>query len=329
MRMIFVFASFLISLSLCAESGVPDGTLMADGNSAKTYELLESHGYQAEVPDKSRSHINNPFQHIQQIWDSSLNKFVFQFFIHARIDDDRGLSSVNDRQRNEIKTSGKSPLFMIGQEGDSVVMRWKFLLPKGMLTTKKFTHIHQLKGIDNDNETADVAYPLITFTCCTVSNRQELQVRWQDRFDKDKTTYLARIDLAAFLGQWLEVEERVRYGSKGYYYVIIRDMHTGKIVLEVKNKGMDMWRTNCTGMRPKWGIYRYIGESRSLENELRDEELRFADFSIKKISTVNHINEIFAPVSITGDVLHNIAGQRVPSSWKGIVIDKGRKRYNK
>ena len=46
---------------------------------------------------------------------------------------------------------------------------------------------------------------------------------------------------------------------------------------------MDMWRTDCIGLRPKWGIYRYLGEERSLQNQLRDEEIRFADFSIQKL----------------------------------------------
>ena len=33
-----------------------------------------------------------------------------------------------------------------------------------------------------------------------------------------------------------------------------------------------MWRTDCTGLRPKWGIYRYLGENRSWQDRLRDEE---------------------------------------------------------
>ena len=45
---------------------------------------------------------------------------------------------------------------------------------------------------------------------------------------------------------------------------------------------MDMWRTGARGLRPKWGIYRYIGKNRELESSLRDEELRFADFEITK-----------------------------------------------
>ena len=39
-----------------------------------------------------------------------------------------------------------------------------------------------------------------------------------------------------------------------------------------------MWRTDCTGLRPKWGIYRYLGEDRTWQDQLRDEEILFCRF---------------------------------------------------
>ncbi len=59
---------------------------------------------------------------------------------------------------------------MVAQQGETLVMRWKFRLPDGMHTTSKFCHVHQLKGIDNSEGTADVSLPLITFTLRTLSN---------------------------------------------------------------------------------------------------------------------------------------------------------------
>lgn len=56
----------------------------------------------------------------------------------------------------------------------------------------------------------------------------------------------------------------------------------GKVLLKLDPQKMDR-RTDCTGLRPKWGIYRYLGENRSWQDQLRDEEIRFADFSIKKL----------------------------------------------
>ena len=42
------------------------GVLIADGNSAGTYALIQNQGYDLEPPDNSGSHASNPFQHIQQ-----------------------------------------------------------------------------------------------------------------------------------------------------------------------------------------------------------------------------------------------------------------------
>lgn len=293
MNRLMVIGSLCL-LPLWLQAGEPDGTLVADGNSANTYQTITSAGYMYECPDESRDHASHPFQHIQQTYDADLGKDVFQFFIHALIDDDRGIESTTDRQRNEIKTWDKSPAYMVGQEGDSLTIQWKFKLPLGMLTTNRFTHIHQLKGIDNQQGTADVSMPLVTFTCCTSGSgpnaHQVLQVRHNNRTDgmMDK---LAEVDLGQLLGRWISVIENFRVGEKGYYSVTLTDMSTQKVIVSIVGHPCDMWRTDCAGIRPKWGIYRYIGENRSMENVLRDEELRYADFSIRKVKPTTGIRQ--------------------------------------
>nr|WP_044654307.1 hypothetical protein [Bacteroides acidifaciens] len=261
-----------------------DGTLIADGNSAKTYDLIKRSGYNHEAPDSSREHKAAHFQHIQQVHDNQLDKYVFAFFIHAAIDDDRGLANITDRQRNEIKTDNKSPKSLVGQNGETMAFRWKFCLPAGFQTTTKFSHLHQLKGIDNSSGTADVGSPLITLTAYSNSGSkggQQLRVRYDER--GGSTTTLASTDLAGFLGNWVEVEEKACFGEDGSYEVTITRIKDGKVLLKFGPEKMDMWRTDCTGLRPKWGIYRYLGENRSWQDQLRDEEIRFADFSIKKL----------------------------------------------
>ena len=260
-----------------------DGTLIADGNSSKTYDLIKRSGYNHEAPDSSREHKTEHFQHIQQVHDNLLNKYVFAFLIHAAIDDDRGLTNITDRQRNEIKTDNKSPKSLVGQQGETMVFRWKFFLPVGFQTTTKFSHLHQLKGVDNAKGTADVGSPLITLTAYSNSKGgQQLRVRYDSR-GEGTTTTLASADLAGFLGNWVEVEEKARFGEDGSYEVTITRVKDGKVLLKLDPEKMDMWRTDCTGLRPKWGIYRYLGENRSWQDQLRDEEIRFADFSIKKL----------------------------------------------
>ena len=163
-----------------------------------------------------------------------------------------------------------------------MVFRWKFCLPVGFQTTTKFSHLHQLKGIDNSSGTADVSSPLITLTAYSNSKGgQQLRVRYDKR--GGSTSTLISTDLADFLGNWVEVEEKACFGENGSYEVIITRIKDGKVLLKLGPEKMDMWRTDCTGLRPRWGIYRYLGENRSWQDRLRDEEIRFADFSIKKL----------------------------------------------
>lgn len=263
----------------------PPGSLVADGNDEGTYDLILKSGYNMEPPDHSGEHAQNPFRHIKQSWDATLGKYVFDFYIHIKNDDDRGKADVKDRQRNEIKTDGKSPDALVAKtEGETLCMSWKFRLPEGMQTTTKFCHIHQLKGIDNKEETADVKLPVITYTCRDLSSgKQQFQVIYVGRTeDNTGNVYLGKADLADFLGEWVSVQETVKFDKNGSYQLQIYRMRDGKKLMDINKTGLDTWRNGITGMRPKWGIYRSFGENRSLENELRDEILKFADFQIEK-----------------------------------------------
>lgn len=260
------------------------GRLVADGNDASTYDLITRQGYNQEAPDQSGSHASAPYRHIRQSYSQWLGRNIFAFHIHAKIDDDRGKTDVKDRQRNEIKTDAKSPASMVAQEGETLEMRWKFMLPKGMVTTDKFCHIHQLKGIDNSAGTADVSMPMITFTARSVSKGQQFQVIFVPPTEEGGgNQYLAKVDLANFLGEWVAVTERVTFAKKGSYSLVITRMSDGKELVRVNDNGRNFWRTGTTGLRPKWGIYRSVGSNGSLRNTLRDEVLFFADFEIEKL----------------------------------------------
>ena len=277
-NLILTIGLYLFALTASAQNG----QLVADGNSADTYKLMRNCGYNHECPDSSREHFGKHFQHIQQTFDKDLGKNVFVFYIHAGIDDDRGKANINDRQRNEIKTDGKSPKELVAQEGETMVYKWKFKLPKGFVTTSKFSHIHQLKGLDNKEKNADVGQPLMTFTCYTQSNgKQVMRLRYNNRATGETET-LEKTPLDDFIDSWVEVEETVKYGAEGAYCVTIKRVKDGKVLLDYKNDKLDMWRTGTTGLRPKWGIYRYLGKNREWQSQLRDEEIRFADFSIEK-----------------------------------------------
>ncbi|WP_348717132.1 hypothetical protein [uncultured Alistipes sp.] len=262
------------------------GTLVADGDDAGTYALISAQGYNQEAPDTSGDHAKEPFRHIRQVFDQELKRWVFDFLIHVENDDDKGNPQKRDRQRNEIKTDGHSPASMVAQEGETLEMRWKFRLPAGMRTTSKFCHVHQLKGIDNREGTADVSLPLITFSPRTLSNgRQQFQVIHVPPTEEGAgNDYLARIDLTDLLGEWVAVTERVRFAREGSYSLVLTRIADGRELLRLENVSRNLWRTGTAGLRPKWGIYRSIGDDGALKGQLRDEAVRFADFEIEKIA---------------------------------------------
>lgn len=261
------------------------GTLVADGDDAGTYALIAAQGYNLEAPDASGEHAAEPFRHIRQSFDEALKRWVFDFHIHVENDDDRGNPQKTDRQRNEIKTDGHSPASMVAQEGETLEMRWKFRLPAGMRTTAKFCHVHQLKGIDNREGTADVSLPLITFTPRTLSNgTRQFQVIYVPPTEEGSgNDYLARIDLSDLLGEWVAVTERVRFAREGSYSLVLTRISDGRELLRIDGAVRNFWRTGTAGLRPKWGIYRSIGDNGALKGELRDEVVRFADFEIEKL----------------------------------------------
>ncbi len=260
------------------------GYLCADGKDADTYALIRNCGFNYETPDNSGAHAEAPFRHIRQVYDSELKKYVFDFYLHIENDDDRGKENVTDRQRNEIKTDGHSPESLVAKEGESLRMSWKFRLPEGMLTTTKFAHIHQIKGLDNKEGTADIGLPAITFTVRSTSKGgQQFQIiHVGPTSENTGNVYLAKADLADFIGEWVEVEESVKFAKKGSYSVKIRRISDGKTLVEIKNEPLNMWREGTPGMRPKWGLYRNFGSGGSLKPQMRDEILKFADFKIEK-----------------------------------------------
>ncbi|MBQ2522133.1 MAG: hypothetical protein II537_05465 [Bacteroidales bacterium] len=170
---------------------------------------------------------------------------------------------------------------MVAAQGQTLENSWLFRLPEGMKTTTAFTHVHQIKGVDNSAGTADISQPLITFTCRTAGSGQEFQVINVSPSSEGSTLkYLAKVNLSDFLGEWVSVTERMVCSASGSYSVSIRRIRDAKTLVNIQDAPACMWRSGAQGMRPKWGIYRWFGEGRSAASQLRDETLWFADFSV-------------------------------------------------
>lgn len=248
-------------------------TLSANGPGS-TYELIQSvlgSGTAGEVPDCGHASFG---RHITEEFDSQLNKNVFVFHMHVTPDNDRCNGST-DRQRNEIKTQGSSPANLKGALNETVTYRWKFKIDAGFIPTANFCHIHQIKAGDGDD-----GAPLMTITP-RAGNPQKLQII-HSTGSGGTGGEVHSVNLSSFKGVWVEVFEKVKYSTSGTYEIVIKRVSDGVTLLSYSNSNINMWRDGTTFCRPKWGIYRSLNSI----SQLRDEQVRFADFCIAEGSAV-------------------------------------------
>jgi len=257
---------------LCID-GESQVVLTADGP-GNTYSLINSvlaPGYNAiETPDCGHNAFGN---HIDEVFDSELNKYVFRFSIHTTPDDDRCINF--DRQRNEIKTYDQSPDNLLGVENETVRYQWAFKLPAGFQSSSRFTHIHQLKSVGDPYS----SMPMYTLTT-REGNPDQLELRYAE-FGSQVT--LVETDLAPFMGTWVDVTETIEYSNPGSYSIEMKQVSDSSILFSYSNNSIANWRVGATFLRPKWGIYRSLAYPQAL----RDEEVLFAGFSVEEISLVS------------------------------------------
>jgi hypothetical protein len=244
--------------------------LKADGP-GNTYELinqtLANNSVSVEAPDQCTNH-SSFGRHIREVWDSSLNSFVFEFIIHANPDNDRCIMS--DRQRVEIKTYEPSPDYLKGIIGEIITYKWKFRLPDDFYPSTHFTHIHQIKAVGGDSGS-----PLFTVSPRYNKEGNTLQIIYTAN-QYSKPEVLIEEPLHDFLGKWVEAEEIINIGKKGKYTIHIKNIKTNEIILSYTNNKIATIRKDNKFIRPKWGVYRSLASPQYL----KDEMIRMNDFSI-------------------------------------------------
>jgi hypothetical protein len=256
--------------SLSIDLARKETTLLSANGPGNTYELISSilaPGFDPiEVPDCGHDDFGD---HIDEVFDNELNKNVFRFFIHTNADNDRCINF--DRQRNEIKAYDKSPDNLLGIENEKVVYNWKFKLAAGFQSSPNFTHLHQLKSVGGSLE----SMPMYTLTT-RKGNPDNLELRYAET---DSQVTLKQTALSPLIGEWLEVTEVITYGISGSYEIVIKRMEDETVLFEYSNSSIVNWRTGAAFVRPKWGIYRSLLNAQ----DLRDEEVLFADFSVTEL----------------------------------------------
>jgi len=238
--------------------------LKSDGP-GNTYELINSilaPGYEAvENPEC----IHGTFgRHIAEVWDEDLKENVFEFYSHVTPDNDR--CEKLDRQRVEIKTYEPSPDNLKGTIGETVTYKWKLKLPKGFQPSTNFTHLHQIKAVGGSQD-----LPIFTLTA-RKSKINQLIVKYNNE------TTVASANLSEFEGVWVEITEKIKIGANGTYSITIKKVKNGDELISFSSNDLMTIRPDNDFIRPKWGIYRSLNKAA----DLRDEAVRFNEFSIKE-----------------------------------------------
>lgn len=263
-------------------------------------------------------------RHIAEVFDTELNKYVFEFYSHALLDNEPVDPTLTDRQRVEIKTYAASPDNLKGTLDENIIYKWMFKIPIGFQPSTNFTHLHQIKAVDGDDSS-----PLFTLTPrLGTPNKLELIYVANSTSGTDK---LSIVDLLPFEGNWIEAEEIIHVGSSGSYSITLKKHSDGTVLLSYSNATIPTIRPDNTFIRPKWGIYRSLNDI----GNLRDEAVRFSDFSIEEVSSLNTTTipngEIFAnlpnPVhdklEISNEILNKFNKLRLFDITGKLLLEKG------
>lgn len=301
MRLFFsiVFLFFFIH-------GYGQVVLDADGP-GDTYELITSvlapGNNPIETPDCSHPEFGD---HIDEIFDEELNTHVFRFHIHVTPDNDRCINF--DRQRNEIKSYSPSPDNLLGIENETVVYKWKFKLAAGFQSSPNFTHLHQLKSVGGSLE----SMPMYTLTT-RKANPDRLELRYAET---NSQITLTQTDLAPLIDTWLEVTETITYSTEGTYEITIKRVSDDETLFHYSNESIINWRPGAEFVRPKWGIYRSLLN----DQDLRDEEVLFANFSVEEIDVSSSDNATINEIIISNLVDNKLHIKNIPGEVTSIQL---------
>jgi hypothetical protein len=263
-------------------------TLNADGpDGLGTYELITkalapgTKNGAVEAPDAIHSSFG---RHITEVYDDDLKKYVFEFNLHVTNTppDNEPVKGKTDRQRVEIKSFEPSPDNLKGTTGETVQYKWRFKIPKGFKPTKDFTHIHQIKAVDGD-----AGNPLFTLTLRKMTNgSNQLEIIYV----KDKASKMIKyqtVNMSLFEGTWVEATETIKVGLKGTYAITIKKVSDRTTLLNYSNSNIQTIRADNSFIRPKWGMYRSLKDIANM----KDETMRFSDFSIQQLTTSSGKNK--------------------------------------
>lgn len=254
--------------------------LNADGEGGEdTYDIIKAAfgSSPLEIPDLYSN--NHPeFQHVQEGTDPEIGHY-FSFFLHRDIDWDRDkYPGVSDRQRNEIKIYGGSKEQGKAREDEVFRYKWKVHIGETMTISKNFCHMFQLKAVDGDD-----SHPILTFSGSVNGGVPEVELLHSpSKID----TQIAKNNWENARGKWLDAECIALMADEGYLRFTLKNQG-GEVVMETEQTDIDMWRDECTYVRPKWGLYRSLATKEMILNDT--DTIKIANISIEELKLKSEI----------------------------------------
>ncbi len=167
----------------------------------------------------------------------------YRFTMHT-VDRDK----TTDRQRQEVRgsrTSGQDLILLKGQT-------WRFTqsmyIPGSLKATTSFTHIMQTKAPGTGT------LPMLTMSLQRPGGVPKIQLKLTSG-----NVTVGQTNLAPLQNRWIDMELEMTIGDapNGRVRWVVRDGAT--TVVDVTRSRVDTWLEDR--VRPKWGIYRSLGDS--------------------------------------------------------------------
>ncbi|CAM5619122.1 MULTISPECIES: heparin lyase I family protein [Streptomyces] len=154
----------------------------------------------------------------------------------------------DDRQRQEVtglRTSGSS--YLKWTEGQTWRITYSMYIPSSLKATTTFTHIMQMK------QPGAGSSPIVVQSLRRVDGRQTIELKIVEG-----DVLVGRADLEPLHDKWTDVDFQIKIGngSAGSVRWILK---SGSTTVVDKSKTGDTFLADR--VRPKWGIYRSLGDT--------------------------------------------------------------------
>jgi hypothetical protein len=162
---------------------------------------------------------------------------------------------VQDRLRCEVKGMRAGGVNLQLLNGQTWKLSWSLLVPSTLKGSTRFNHIWQMKYVDTSGGSSDG--PVLTLDLINQSGVEKIRL---DVFGVSST-----VPVKLLHDRWLttEVTVKIAPGTGGSARWKLYD--GAALLADETKQGISTWPSNAARLRPKWGIYRSLGDLAAIQ----------------------------------------------------------------